>query len=120
MKLRLTYLFLLCMLLTGYGYAIPPAQQHHSKHSPAQHNNILCFGSHLHTAVELTYAENNDENDEDESGSIRKKTISFTSMYNKAIVLSYLSNALNNKQWSNKQYIYTPSDRYLFLRVIRI
>ena len=128
MKLILTYLLFLCLpVLTGnqYVHASIPAKKHtsaHQKEKIVQHRPSVEYVSVLNDEDLLEFSLFNDDNEDDEIESIRKKSShSFSSSpFNLAVFSGTLSACLHSYSQSNSHTSYRPSNKYIFQRALRV
>jgi hypothetical protein len=126
MKLKFTYLLLLCLLFfKGYSFDVPPAQKVSIPQISAQHiqNGKLAditSSQTPHILSELSLY--SDDNDDDELSHDKKKTIFKSCSFQQnsfSALSSYLHNLKNLQQPNGHSYC-THTGKYILLRVIRV
>lgn len=124
MRLRLTYLLLLCLLFFK-GHSCVLLQEHKNSHYNSSAQNIkndnstdLASYQDLVLLSQESLCRNDDDN---EPGSTRKKATSFTSSaaHNNIFALSCLLNFFKANHLPDKHFWSYP-DRYLFIGVIKL
>ena len=126
MKLRFTYLFLLCMLFfKGYSFDSTAAQkvsipQFSARHIQNTKPGDLTSGQTPDILSELSLF--SDDNDDDESSQDKKKTIfnSYSSQRSNFSALRSYLHSFNNLHLPQRHSYNTSTGKYILLRVIRI
>ena len=124
MRLRLTYLSLLCLLFCK-GYSCVLLQEHKDLHHNSfaeniRNNNSADLASYQNLVL-LSQDSLYRDDDDNEPSSSRKRTASYSTCttHNNIFALSCLSNFFKTNHLSGKHFWSYP-DKYLFIGVIKL